>query len=153
MISILLLQVLNNYRISSRLNSRHKTKVHRLTVNILNLYTLYFLKLLNTALYLVAFGRLIAEAFYKGFCRLYAFLLVKIGTLLLFQTLLSELDIMRIVGAIIIDFAQLNLNSTLSRSIHEGSIVGNQNQRAITLIDKSLQPPNRFNIKMVSRFV
>ena len=62
MCPIALGEPLDDYGVSTRGNGWKEREVHRLAVNVFDLYTLYLGQLLESALYLHCLGGLVAEA-------------------------------------------------------------------------------------------
>ena len=76
--------------------------MHGTAVHILDLETLDLGQLLDTALYLITLGGLVAEALDEALGVLDLLLLVLVGAALLLQALLAQLEVVAVVGAVVV---------------------------------------------------
>ena len=83
--------------------------MHGAAIHILDLDALDLGQLLDAALYLIALRGLVAEALDEALGILDLLLLVLVGSALLFQALLTQLEVVAVVRAVVVQAAQLDL--------------------------------------------
>ena len=113
------------------------------------LNALYFLQLLDTALYLYGFSCFIAETFDKILSVLYLFLLILIGTALLLTAFFTQYDKLVVFYSVIVDLSAGDLNGTGSDIIEESPVVADQHYGIGTCRQEVFQPLDTLDIKVV----
>ncbi|MPM13351.1 hypothetical protein SDC9_59708 [bioreactor metagenome] len=113
----------------------------------------HFLKSLQPRLHLFCLCSLISETFNKLLNLLNFALLVFLFSALLFNPLLTQFHIIGIIGGIIIQFSLLYLNGARGHIIQQNTVVRHQHYSSGIILQKTFQPADTLNVKMVGRFI
>ena len=108
---------------------------------------------LDAGLYLIRFRRLVPELVDEVLCLLDHLLLVLVGCHLLAYPLLPQLQVFRIGNLVIVYVRGHYLDSPVRHSIQETSVVGHEKNGTTIIFQISLEPFDRFNVKMVGRLI
>src|SRR4051812_274245 len=111
------------------------------------------LQLLDTALYLLGFGRLVAEAVDERLKLLNLFALIAIGGLELLTALLFLRKIFLVVAAVEMDLLVPNLSDLLDRHIKEVTVMRDEYVSVGIAVQVIFQPVARLQVKMVGGLV
>ena len=152
-VAIALAHPLGNDGIVARAGSRGKFQIQVRRVYLVDLDPFEFGQLLDARLHLHRLGCLVAETLDKGLGVLYLFLLVLIGPALLFETLLPQNDVVRIVDLIVVDVSHRNLDGASRHIVDKGAVVRNQHHGIGTRGQKIFEPLYRLDVEVVGRLV
>ena len=81
------------------------------------------------------------------------FLLFQIRFLLLSASFLTQNQVMRIIGFVIVDATHRHFDRAVGDVVNEGFIVGNYDYRLGFVLQEIFQPDDRFNIDVVRRLI
>ena len=109
--------------------------------------------MLNARLHLVALSGLIPKLLDKLLRLLDEALLILIGRHLLFATLGTQHHILRIGHLIVVGLTQRYLDGARSYIIQEGTVVRDEQNRTVIVLQILLQPLNTLNIEVVGRLI
>ena len=110
-------------RIVSATAGGREFQAQRGVVFIVHFDAVYLFQLLDTALYLYGFGGFVAEAFDEVFRILYLFLLVLVGTDLLFAAFLAQDYKFIVFHFVVINLAAGDFDGSGSYVVQEGTVV------------------------------
>ena len=153
MVAVRLTDVFQNKRKIAAARCRREFQVKRRIVYLVNFYRYNLFKLLDSALYLIGFGRFITETLYKILYFSYLFLLILVCALLLFYPLLTQFHKLGVVDTIVVSLAAGNFNGPVGHIINESTVVADQQHSLGFGLKELFKPLNGLNIKMVGRLV
>ena len=126
MFTIVFGNLVGYYRIVSASRSGWKFQINATVVDFVNLNALYFLKLLNSALYLNSFCGLITEPLDEIFCFVNHLLLILVGSHLLGYAFLTQFDKFGIIYLIIVYFAARSFDCAVRDVVDKSCIMRNE---------------------------
>ena len=80
-------------------------------------------------------------------------LLILVGTHLLLNTLLAQLEKLTVVYRIVVNFAQRNFNGTIGDIVDKRFIVRHKHHGICFCLNEALKPLNRLDIEVIGRFI
>ena len=104
-------------------------------------------------MYLIGLGRFVTEAVDEFLRLFYHPLLVLIGCSLLRHTFLTELNILAVRDFVVIHVAQHDLDCAVCHIVEEFAVVRDQQNGTAEILQVSLEPFDRLDVKVVCRFV
>ena len=137
----------------TRTRSRRELHSKSRPVLQIHLNPLQLLQLLHTRLHLIGLRRLVAETLDELLSLLDHTLLVLIGSLLLGKPFLPEFQVLTIRNLIIMNPADHDLHCPVRHIVEELPVVRNQHKRTLVLLQITLEPLDRLNVKMIRRLV
>ena len=128
-------------------------QVHGRVVHLVDLDNLHLFQLAQTLLYLDGLGRLITEALHKVTYVGHLFLLILIGTHLLFAALFSKHHILVVLHAIVNDATTGNLKGAVGHIINKSAVVTHQHHCPTPRGQQLLEPLDRLDVEVVGGLV
>ena len=153
MVAIGLPDILTDDRVTSATAAASKLQTQCRVVFLVYLDAFYLFQLFDAALHLHGFRGFIAEALDKGFRIFYLFLLILIGTELLFTTFLPQYDKFVILHFVVVNLSASNFNGTCGDIIEKCTVVTHQYHGIGTCGKEIFKPLDTLNIQVVGRFV
>ena len=152
-IAVSLTHFVANDRIVTRTQTGRELQPQGTVIHLIDLYRNNLSQLLDAALHLHGLGGLVAKLLYKVLHIGNFFLLILVGTKLLFAPFFTKHHILVIFHSIVFHPPAGDFQRAIGHIVNEGTVVTHQHHSLGTLNEKLLQPLNALDVKVVGRLI